>query len=202
MLKSIASRSTVLFDLYQKRKNLHRQEFVEKMLPKNGVGAELGVFRGDFSPLLFSLTQPAKLHLVDPWYLLTSHWHWGPGSRSTVDGLRSALRKMEPFLPSGKVEWHVMGSVEFLDSFPPETFDWIYIDSSHEYEHTCKELKAAVEKMKPGGVIAGDDWRPDPAHRHHGVFKAVNEFCAAEGYEIRYKSDADNQWACVRANEK
>jgi hypothetical protein len=31
-------------------------------------------------------------------------------------------------------------------------------------------------KVKRGGIICGHDWLPDANHRHHGAFKAVNEF--------------------------
>ncbi len=198
MLKQLASRSTYLFDLHQRRKNVVRVPFVQKYLPKHGVGAELGVFRGDFSPLLFRETQPSHLHLVDPWYLLTSHWHWGPGTRSTVDGLIVTLRKMKDDLPSGKISIHVSGSVEFLNGCEPNSLDWVYIDSSHEYEHTCTELSAASSKMRPSGIIAGDDWQHDSNHRHHGVLRAVKEFCDKSDYQLVYASNDDCQWAIAR----
>ncbi len=37
------------------------------MLPKKGVGAETGVFRGEFSAMLIATAQPTTLHLIDPW---------------------------------------------------------------------------------------------------------------------------------------
>ena len=36
-----------------------------EMLPKNGVVAELGVNKGEFSKQILDITQPKKLHLVD-----------------------------------------------------------------------------------------------------------------------------------------
>ena len=44
-------------------------------LPKNGIAAEIGVNRGDFSERIFTLAQPAELHLVDIWE--TERYHDG-----------------------------------------------------------------------------------------------------------------------------
>src|SRR2546430_9287984 len=41
--------------------------FLFKMLPRGSVGAEIGVWKGDFSKLLLRRVRPAELHLVDPW---------------------------------------------------------------------------------------------------------------------------------------
>jgi hypothetical protein len=49
--------------------------------------------------------------------------------------------------------------------------------------------------VKPGGVIAGDDWIDDPAHPHHGVSQAVNEFADIGGGELVYANGEDLQWA-------
>ena len=63
------------------------------------------------------------------------------------------------------------------------------------YDHTMKELQLLIRKVKPGGVIAGDDWQPEPDHPHHGVCRAVREFEADGELEIRYASGDDHQWA-------
>jgi hypothetical protein len=47
-----------------------RGNVVAELLPKGGVGAELGVFKRRFSPVLLRTTEAERLHLVDPWYLL------------------------------------------------------------------------------------------------------------------------------------
>jgi hypothetical protein len=48
-------------------------------------------------------------------------------------------------------------------------------------------------------VIAGDDWQPDPGHRHHGVFKAVQELIAESSYVILYADAQSLQWASHQA---
>ena len=41
-----------------------REELLER-LPKFGIGAEIGVDRGHFSEMIFSITQPRELNLFD-----------------------------------------------------------------------------------------------------------------------------------------
>lgn len=76
----------------------------------------------------------------------------------------------------------------------------MYIDSSHAYDHTVEELEILKFKVKSDGIICGDDWRPDPNHRHHGVCKAVNEFLEKEGYELLYANEENLQWF-IKKNE-
>ncbi len=175
-----------------------RAAFVRTVLPKHGVGAELGVFRGHFSPVLFEQTSPTCLHLVDPWYLLTPRWHWGAGDRSTVNAVRRVLKQWKREIEAGTVVVHVGDDRDVLRTFTDDQLDWAYIDSSHAYEHTRDELSLLDEKVRAGGVIAGDDWQPDPSHRHHGVHRAVQEFVAERGYEIVYAEAVDHQWAIRR----
>ncbi len=189
------SREDWLFAKEENRINKLRAPFIKSVLPKNGIGAELGVFRGQFSPSLLYYTEAVELHLVDPWYLLTGYWHWGGGNRSTIDAVIKILKTWKREIEVKKVFVHIGDDRVVLKTFPDSYFNWVYIDSSHEYNHTLEELKILKFKVKPDGVIAGDDWQPDPSNRHHGVFKAVNEFIETNGYSIIYMNNIDRQWA-------
>lgn len=175
-----------------------RIQFIEQVFPKNGIGAELGVYKGHLSPILLKYTNATKLHLIDPWYFLTDHWPWAGGNQSTVDALIKILQTLKNEIEDGRILVHVGDDLQVLATFPDRYFDWVYIDSSHAYEHTKRELQILASKVKFAGVIAGDDWQPDPGHRHHGVYRAVNEFVASERYSIIYSSDDNRQWAIKR----
>ena len=75
------------------------------------------------------------------------------------------------------------------------SLDWVYLDSSHAYQHTVEELALLRRKVRPGGVIAGDDWQPDPSHPHHGVHRAVMELVSSGSCEVLYADAGDQQWA-------
>jgi hypothetical protein len=175
-----------------------RTAFVDQVLPKGGIGAELGVFKGAFSPVLFEQARPSRLHLVDPWYLLTAEWTWGAGDPSTVHALRRILKRWQRQIDNGSVVVNVGDDRQVLASFDDGYLDWAYVDSSHAYGHTVDELSLLDRKVRPGGVIAGDDWQPDPDHRHHGVYRAVIEFTDTHPYDVIYASNDDHQWALRR----
>jgi hypothetical protein len=199
-------KKTVFYRLYLKRKfNLLRAENIrlkevsraplfDKFLPKNGIGAELGVLKGELSRILLAKTSAKELHLVDPWYFLAPHWEWSDGNTSTVDAVVAILIDFKKEIESKKVFVHIQDDIAVLESFPDNYFDWIYIDSSHQYLHTLMELEICNRKIKEDGIICGDDWRTDKNHRHHGVCKAVMEFIAKENYQVLYSSDVDLQW--------
>lgn len=183
--------------------NRVRMPFVRETLPRGGIAAEIGVHKGFFTRVLLDIAAPARLHLIDPWYLVGREWTWGKGNRSTTEAVAGILRAYENELVRGQVVLNVADDLEILPTFPDGYFDWVYLDTSHRYEQTMKELHALRPKVKATGIIAGDDWRPDPTHMHHGACKAVREFVEQEPYELVYSNDRDGQWAIrLRAEER
>jgi hypothetical protein len=162
--------------------------------PKASIGAEIGVYRGDFTAQLLAHIPLSKLHLIDCWWTLGSEAYeheWFEGT-STREAYEQALQ-----VADDRCEFHIGDDLEILPSFPDDYFDWVYLDTSHEYEHTLDELQILRAKVKLNGLIAGDDWFPDPAHEFHGVYRAVTEFCELSGWEIT-QLDGWVQWA-IRA---
>ena len=181
------------------RSNRTRVPFLRSVIPPDGVGAEIGVFQGHFSGVLLREARARTLHLIDPWYLLTPEWHWGRGDRSTVNAVRRIRRRWRREIADGRVVIHVGDDRQVLAAFPDASLDWVYIDSSHAYEHTREELDLLRHKVTTAGVIAGDDWQPDPGHPHHGVFRAVNEFVEQKGTTVIHADPTTRQWAITRA---
>jgi hypothetical protein len=179
-----------------------RERFLER-LPRHSVGAEIGVFRGGYTRHILEIVQPRELHLIDGWWLLYGERYpdWGDytdhgtlSTRQAYDEVRAVVRRHDR---AGACVLHVADDLECLAAFAPATFDWVYLDSSHQYEHTRAELALIVPRMKPGGLICGDDWRDDPAHEHHGVAKAVRELCERDGWTLAER-DPFGQWLIHR----
>jgi len=53
-----------------------------------------------------------------------------------------------------------------------QVFDFIYIDISHDYETTVKAIELAIDRVKPNGIIGGDDFSDGGTW---GVASAVKE---------------------------
>jgi hypothetical protein len=47
-------------------------------------------------------------------------------------------------------------SFEAVDDIP-NNIDFLYIDGNHKYKYVFKELQLYYDKVKPGGIIIGDD---------------------------------------------
>jgi len=168
-------------------------------IPKDGVGAEVGVHKGYFTERLLEELRPKRLHLLDPWYLIGLEWNFGRPDRSTINALCAILKRHSNELVSGEVVVHIGWDLDILATFPDATFDWVYLDTTHVFETTLEELKVLQRKVKPDGIIAGDDWRSDPSHPHHGVCRAVRRFLDDGPYELIYASDDDQQWLIRQA---
>ena len=64
------------------------RSFLLEWLPKGAVGAEIGVWRGEFSKSLLRAAEPRELHLVDPWKFVPSfpsRWYGGMEAKSQAD---------------------------------------------------------------------------------------------------------------------
>jgi hypothetical protein len=57
-----------------------------------------------------------------------------------------------------------------FDLFPDNYFDFVYLDNVHTYEHCAVEIPKYWQSVKPGGMIAGDNYEI------LGVKMAVDEF--------------------------
>lgn len=165
-----------------------RKELIRYLLPKNGVGAEIGVFSGLFSRELARITQPKKLYLVDAWHLKHGErFAWcGPygadGAIETNAALEAA--KARTLFMGDKVETVISFSLDWLNAIPNDFLDWAYLDTSHKYEDTKAELLSLSRKITSAGVIMCDDCVVNRASPRHGVFLAVTEFVKTSPFEI------------------
>lgn len=141
-----------------KRREL-RQNMLAELMPKGGKCAEIGVWEGDFSAEIYNITKPRELVLIDPWELLADqsdmHHH---SQHSQAAKMREKYDQVSEGL--GRIPNVVVRkgfSVEVLNSYPDNYFDWVYIDGNHLYPHVLEDILVSFKKVKPGGIVSGDD---------------------------------------------
>ena len=157
--------------------------FVLDMLPHNSIGAEIGVHTGEFSAAMLARVAPRELHLIDPWLHETAAtykkaWYGGQarGGQAEMDARYQAVcARFASEIQAGRVIIHRECSEPALSRCPDAHFDWIYIDGNHLYEFAKQDLALSFQKVKPGGLICGDDYTPGGWWRG-GVKQAVDEF--------------------------
>lgn len=131
-----------------------RQQMLDR-LPKGGVVAELGVLEGAFSRQILRRIGPERLHLFDLTFVRTA----------------------KDVLDDPRVVTHAGGLPGTLSALGQESCDFIYVDADHAYAAVRRDAEAAASKVKPGGLLAFNDFAlVDPSFGQYGVHRAVCEF--------------------------
>ena len=159
----------------------NRRIILEKM-PQNAICAEIGVWDGGFSEVIIEVTSPKVLHLIDPWLFQPEYKNSAFGRKPheyLMDDKFASVSKL--FKDNKHVKIHKAFSSDALETFEDDYLDWVYIDGNHNYDIVSKDLEICRQKVKPNGIISGDDyyWRnkkPDPP-----VKRAVQEFLTKLG---------------------
>lgn len=179
----------------------HRGELVEVCnrlgLVQNA--AEIGVWHGGFSNHNLRVWQGQKYYMIDA-------WAYRPNDKS-ADGRISADKNFMGDAENDKnfeiakaavANWTKSGravlvrkpSYIAVKDFEDEYFDFIYVDAGHEYRNVISDLRVWWPKLKPGGMLAGDDFADSydmfpnsSVHRvnYWGVKSAVAQFAEAVG---------------------
>jgi hypothetical protein len=167
------------------------RQFLLDTLPKDSVGAEIGVHLGAFSRRILDTVCPKQLHLIDPWEHQTASkyktaWYGGGAERGQAEldeRYSNILKRFDQNIRDEQVKVHRGYSSEILQQFPDQYFDWVYIDGNHLYEYVKEDLELSFQKVKPGGYITGDDYT-EGGWWEGGVKKAVDEFAKNQAVQL------------------
>ncbi len=165
-----------------------REDMVSNLVPKNGVYAEIGVFKGEFSEKLLHILNPKSLFLLDLFEGVTCSGN-ADGNNLVYTNMEDEYLKIKEKEGSDKRICVLKGdSSSNLRMFPQNFLDMIYIDGDHTYEGAKKDLEMAHFVVKPGGYIMGHDYEMNMNKAQtcysFGVAKAVNEFCEVKKQTI------------------
>ena len=168
---------------YNAKRLASRENELLEYMPKNGIVAELGVEKGLYARYIADRNTPNELHLIDVWDECPAPWPSREEQKSNYDKLVSDFKTE---IKNKQVVVHKGDDLSYLDSFPDRYFDWVYIDTTHQYEQTLRELNLAAKKVKENGYICGHDFYDSSHARRYGfgVIKAVNEFVRSGGWRL------------------
>jgi hypothetical protein len=168
-------------------------------LPKGGTAVEIGVWRGEFSKTILEIIGPQKLYLIDPWASAETGgndqtFSEGPDDTKLERIFRRVKKKFRQEIKSGRIEIVRDQSVPALAGFDDEYISFAYINGDHSFEGVKKDLEAIIPKIKPGGIVAFNNY-----HRRgwwgDGVIRAINEFLGQRPGDFRIRTVAGAQIA-------
>ena len=141
------------------------------------VGVEVGVYRGHHSFLLLKHLNIEKLYLVDPYEVYSDESNLG-----TEDNISKAFEFASSRLCDYKdtIEFVKLYSKEAV-GVVPDGLDFVYIDANHSYDFVREDIAYWYSKVKPGGVIGGDNFEA----RYPGVARAVLEFVEDNNLDLK-----------------
>lgn len=172
------------------------------MLPKAAVGAEIGVWKGDFSAQILEIAEPRTLHLIDPWIANDTPDHqkawYSAASGTDMDAVYQSVQdRFDVQQKTGKVVLHRALSTDAMASLDDESLDFVYVDGDHAYAAVRQDLFLAVRKIKRGGLICVDDHRLDKWWGD-GVVRALNDVLGAHPSELLLRFAANTQVVIAR----
>lgn len=116
-------------------------------------GAEIGTDKGLYAEMLLKSIPNLKLYCIDPW---KAYEDYKDLTRQNIFDInfRITQKRLEKY----NADIIRKTSMEAAGDFGDNSIDFVYIDGNHEYEYVLEDIKKWTKKVKPGGIVSGDDY--------------------------------------------
>jgi len=159
----------------------------------NGNGAEIGVASGKFSEIWVRDCNLKTIFLIDPWKEYSyGEYRDGNNLKQNEQDKRFLLVKEKMSRYGDRVKILRKTSLEAVNKFANDFFDFVYIDANHEYKRVKEDIEAWYPKVKIGGIFSGHDYVNSIGRRTNRfgelsiceVKTAVDEFAASKNVKV------------------
>ncbi len=140
-------------------------------------GAEVGVWKGEYSRAFCEAMPKVAWTCVDPWKPYAAY----RDNKNQQDLIDQAYAKAIQTLRPYRVQFLRMTSAEAAPLVPDVSLDVVYLDGNHEDAYIREDLDLWIPKVRPGGLIAGHDYRIHPDKPFIQVKDAVDMYTAERG---------------------
>ena len=123
------------------------------------VGAEIGVWRGEYSETLCKANPNLHLYSVDSWQLssyekLEQEIALNAPQSYFDTKYREAVQRLKPY----NCTIVKKDSMPALADFADNSLDFVYIDANHDFVNFTNDLHYWLKKVRPGGIMSGHDY--------------------------------------------
>lgn len=165
-------------------------------------GAEVGVYKGEYSEVLCLRNPGVKLYCIDPWRVYKSKVPEPFSSdQNALDGF---YKEAKMRLASYNCSIIKKPSMEAVEDFEPNSLDFIYLDANHDYKHVSEDLDAWAKIVRSGGIVSGHDYGHFK-HKDMGLDakRAIDAYVEIHHIKILFLPNRNNQtsWFFVKEND-
>lgn len=116
-------------------------------------GAEIGVYKGEFSRLLGQVG--LKIYAIDSWGV-----YGGFKEEKLEEPLGQERNYRRACNTLARYDCTIIRkkSMDAIDDFEDRSLDFVYIDANHNLRYVVEDIVEWSKKVKSGGVISGHDW--------------------------------------------
>jgi len=162
--------------------------FLKEENKKDLIGVEIGTASGENAKRILKTLSIKKLYLIEPWLTYEELGEIKDCNKSKQK-CKKVLKKW-----NSKIVYVKKLSENAVNDIP-DNVNFIYVDGNHKYAFVKKDIELYYPKVKPGGVIGGDDF----CGNFVGVVRAVLEFVDKHNLELHSRI---NDWWIVKPKEK
>lgn len=179
---------------------------IKQHLGEINVAIEIGTWRGDFASVMCDKLRPNKFYAIDP-FMLYEGYTDKPNenefaNQRNLDMLadRTAGR-VNSMLPDGRSVMLREMSCKAIQNFEDNSLDVVYVDADHKYEPVLADIRAWYAKVKPGGILCGDDYIEGSHIEKFGVIQAVKDFAAENNLKFAITGGHNPSWVFCKDNK-
>lgn len=166
---------------------------------------EVGTWRGDFAAIMCQKLNPRKFYAVDP-FLLYEGYTDKPNpnefaNQRNLDMLAGQVEnRVKQFLGEGRSELLREMGRDAAVRFDDNSLDVVYVDADHKYEPVLADIRAWYTKVKPGGILCGDDFITGSHIEKFGVIEAVTDFANEHNLKFAVTTGPNPSWVFCKDN--
>lgn len=140
------------------------------------VGAEIGVYAGQYSEVLCR-DNPGVVHIcVDPWVAYPEYVN-----HRRQSGLCCAEDEAHQRLDKYGCRFVKKFSMEAVKEIADKSLDYVYIDGNHDFQNVTNDICEWEKKVRPGGIVAGHDYDKHLFRSKCHVLQVVRGYTEAVG---------------------
>lgn len=161
-------------------------------LKPNSICVELGCWIGDSTAYACKLLQQLDRNIR--WYAVDT-WEGSPGVEEMAEQIKTINEQKATLFEIFFTNQQLKGDLRPLrilqtqtalaaKAFAMQSVDFVYVDADHSYVGCVRDIKAWYSKLKPGGIMLGDDFVPSSTHPLFQVEAAVRDAIGLEHIKL------------------